>query len=270
MGKLRPGLTLLLACLVIFALAPAAAAQLPSDPVGDIGDTVGGGGGIGDPIGGGSGGGLGDPVGDITDPLDGNEGSSGPGGKQDDPKLEEGILKPITDTVNKPEDKVDETVNDPSGSVGQTIDRSLGGIGNRVTKDVSDVTKGLHGGDGKGRKKTSNGDANTGAGAFGTGSGRRHDKVFAASLAARMADAKNRTPSSTLTSSTTSTDATGPAGVIQQIGRVAAEAAQRAAFPLVLILLVGAFLIGQNRIDRRDPKLAMAPVDSDQDLLSFT
>jgi hypothetical protein len=35
-------------------------------------------------------------------------------------------------------------------------------------------------------------------------------------------------------------------------------------------MLVGAFLMVQNRIDRKDPKLALAPVDSEHDLLSFT
>jgi hypothetical protein len=35
------------------------------------------------------------------------------------------------------------------------------------------------------------------------------------------------------------------------------------AFPLLLILLVVAFVFVQNRIDRKDPKLALAPVGSD-------
>ena len=58
--------------------------------------------------------------------------------------------------------------------------------------------------------------------------------------------------------------------VISQIGRVAAEAIEKAAFPIALMLMVGAFLMVQNRIDRKDPKLALAPVDSEHDLLIFT
>ncbi len=58
--------------------------------------------------------------------------------------------------------------------------------------------------------------------------------------------------------------------VVSQIGRVAIEAVQQAAFPLILTMLVIAFLTVQNRIDRKDPKLALAPVDSEHDLLSFT
>lgn len=63
-----------------------------------------------------------------------------------------------------------------------------------------------------------------------------------------------------------------PAGesLISQIGRIAAEAAQQVAFPMLLTLLVGGFLFAQNRIDRSDPKLALAPVESEHDLLSFS
>jgi hypothetical protein len=48
--------------------------------------------------------------------------------------------------------------------------------------------------------------------------------------------------------------------------RVAGEAAQRAAFPLLLLLLIAGFLIAQHRIDRKDPKLALAPVHRELDL----
>ena len=40
------------------------------------------------------------------------------------------------------------------------------------------------------------------------------------------------------------------------------------AFPLALALIVGAFLLAQNRLDRRDPRLALAPVGPD--ILDFT
>ena len=47
----------------------------------------------------------------------------------------------------------------------------------------------------------------------------------------------------------------------------AIEAAKDFAFPLVLTLIVGAFLTIQHRVDRREPKLVFAPIDND--LLSF-
>jgi hypothetical protein len=39
-----------------------------------------------------------------------------------------------------------------------------------------------------------------------------------------------------------------------------------AAFPLLLLLLIAGFLIAQHRIDRKDPKLALAPVHRELDL----
>ena len=47
----------------------------------------------------------------------------------------------------------------------------------------------------------------------------------------------------------------------------ALEAAKDFAFPLLLTLIVGAFLVIQHRVDRDEPKLIFAPID--QDLLSF-
>jgi hypothetical protein len=40
-------------------------------------------------------------------------------------------------------------------------------------------------------------------------------------------------------------------------------------FPLALALLVAGFLLVQGRLDRRDPKLTLAPLDSKHDLQSF-
>jgi hypothetical protein len=54
--------------------------------------------------------------------------------------------------------------------------------------------------------------------------------------------------------------------LIERIARVAAEVGKRSAFPSALLLLVLGFLSIQNRIDRRDPKLALAPVYPTPDL----
>ncbi len=47
------------------------------------------------------------------------------------------------------------------------------------------------------------------------------------------------------------------------IARVLAPIVRRPGFPALWLLLVIAFLAVQNRIDRRDPKLALAPVFAD-------
>jgi hypothetical protein len=50
---------------------------------------------------------------------------------------------------------------------------------------------------------------------------------------------------------------------------LAAEAAKTFAFPLLLAILVIVFLLVQHWIDKKDPKLAMAPVHSNHDLARF-
>lgn len=54
--------------------------------------------------------------------------------------------------------------------------------------------------------------------------------------------------------------------VLLKIAQVAAEVGKRSAFPMGLLALVVIFLSLQNRIDRRDPKLALAPVHPTPDL----
>ena len=51
-----------------------------------------------------------------------------------------------------------------------------------------------------------------------------------------------------------------------KIAKAVAPAAKRAAFPLVLVALLLLFLALQNRLDSRDPKLALAPVHRTPDL----
>jgi hypothetical protein len=50
------------------------------------------------------------------------------------------------------------------------------------------------------------------------------------------------------------------------IGQVAVKSLEKPQFPLLLLVVVGLFLLIQNRIDRKDPKLASAPVDSEPTL----
>ncbi|HEV2757581.1 MAG TPA: hypothetical protein VG318_17590 [Actinomycetota bacterium] len=56
---------------------------------------------------------------------------------------------------------------------------------------------------------------------------------------------------------------------LAQLASTAGEAVQRFAFPLSLTILVLVFLLIQGEIDRRDPKLAFAPVDSSKDMVYF-
>jgi hypothetical protein len=57
--------------------------------------------------------------------------------------------------------------------------------------------------------------------------------------------------------------------LFDRVGDVSVEVAKNLAFPLALLLLVTGFLLIHNRIDRKDPKLAHAPVRADNDSLNF-
>ena len=54
-----------------------------------------------------------------------------------------------------------------------------------------------------------------------------------------------------------------------ELSQVAMKTAERYSFPLSLAFFVFAFMVVQGRIDRRDPKLRLAPLDSKHDLATF-
>jgi len=60
-------------------------------------------------------------------------------------------------------------------------------------------------------------------------------------------------------------DEGGP-GLLDAVAKLIAPVAERAIFPLALLVIAGLFLLIQDRIDRRDPKLARAPLRADPDL----
>jgi hypothetical protein len=51
--------------------------------------------------------------------------------------------------------------------------------------------------------------------------------------------------------------------VLERLAGPIATVVRTIGFPLALALLAGFFIAVQNRIDRRDPKLALAPVTPD-------
>jgi hypothetical protein len=54
--------------------------------------------------------------------------------------------------------------------------------------------------------------------------------------------------------------------VVSAIGRGALFVVERSAFLGVLLVVAGVFLLVQDRIDRKDPKLALAPIHPDPEL----
>jgi hypothetical protein len=57
--------------------------------------------------------------------------------------------------------------------------------------------------------------------------------------------------------------------LLDKVTDIAVESGKRLAFPSILALLAFLFLLVQNRLDRRDPKLSEAPLHRDDDLLPF-
>lgn len=247
---------LMLAMVVSVWLAPSAHAQLSGtleETAGTVEETVGNTD-------------TGSVVGGITDALEGD--SSGAGSGNEETPGDGDLIGGVVDKIDKTIDEGKETVTEVTETTGDTLGKAgagtVGGIVGTVEGTVGKVGNGDK--DGKQRKdaRTS---TNGGNALFGDTS-----LVLSSSLAdALRADSKNIESSfSADTSGITAPASTSEDSLVQQIGRIAAEAVKNAAFPLALILLVGGFLVVQNRIDRRDPKLALAPVDPEHDLLSFS
>ena len=56
---------------------------------------------------------------------------------------------------------------------------------------------------------------------------------------------------------------------LDDAARAAAQAARKLAFPMTLVIIVGIFVLGHGRIGRKDPKLMLAPVDNEEETLTF-
>ncbi|MEA2517487.1 MAG: hypothetical protein QOG16_1325 [Actinomycetota bacterium] len=244
-------------------LAPAAHAQIAG-----VGDAVGG------VVGGGTDSGSG-IVSGVTDPLVGGGTNSGAAddGSGDPGSSNPGPLDGVTDTVNQVVDHTTQTAHDTVTEVDNTVGNVGGGtVGETVDTVTGAVerTAGLSGHSGArskdrdGRQKDARSPSSSGRSTSAEVLGRD----FAAAMQADAEKIKGLQETSPVAFATSATDS--HESVISEIGKIAAEAAQQAVFPVLLVLMVLAFLTIQSRIDSRDPKLALAPVDSEQDLLSFT
>jgi hypothetical protein len=52
--------------------------------------------------------------------------------------------------------------------------------------------------------------------------------------------------------------------VLRSIGGTVVRTAKQLSFPLILAVIVALFVAIQNRVDRNDPKLALAPLTPDR------
>jgi hypothetical protein len=149
-------------------------------------------------------------------------------------------LPPIPDDVGKALEGAKGEVDKVVGQVTETIDELLNPAG-------KDPGGGGGGGDDGGSVKQPPGAP--GGGRTGSPEGRLTGPDFPGS--------RLTTPANVPTTPAAFKDQPGPLG---RIGEAAVEAAKRLGFPLALAVIVMAFAMIQNYLDRKDPKLALAPV----------
>ena len=152
-----------------------------------------------------------------------------------------------TDTLSEATGgRLDDVINDGAGKVGGVVDSLLGKDGKRSPrKSNSETTL-------SDRTQVPSG----GLDGFVNGLALTPGSTAAALIASSAAN--ERSPE------------VAPSSALQRLIESVGDIAPQVAFPLALILLVAAFLVVQGRVDRSDPKLALAPVDIDQDYLSFS
>lgn len=259
------GLTAI-ALVAFSAVAPSAFAQLDTSPIPTASD----------------------PIGTVTDTT----------GTTTDTVTE--TTNPVTDTVTDTTDTTTGTITDTTNPVGRvveetgktvddttdtntysdtrkTVDNTTSGTGSTVNETINDAGGSLSNpvlsfkdADGNGKmskaERNFNGVAKKEAVSGGQFAGERTARdrgKLAALTAAEKSSRRGFAPISA------AIEMPERESFFDQLTQAAGEAAQKLAFPLALALMVGAFLIVQGRIDRKDAKLALAPIDSEQDLLSF-
>lgn len=261
----------MVAMLVSLWLAPAAHAQLGEgvgSAVGGVGDTVGG---VGDAVGGTVDG----AVGEITGGLEGeSSGSSTDGGGdggsgEDGGGLVGGVLEGIGNTIEAGTEGVQQITQDTGDALGTVGSETVTGTVEVIGGTLGTIDDVVEGGNKEQRAAGSRDREGSRTSSPATDGVVVLGKSLADALEADNGSVTVTASADRATYATTSAPTAGES-VINQLGKIATEAVRQAAFPLALILMVIGFLMVQNRLDRKDPKLALAPVDSEQDLLSFT
>jgi hypothetical protein len=259
---------LLLVLFTILGTASAAVASDPvstsipgddvTDPIDDVTDTVED---VADPVED-----VADPVEDVTDPVEDTV--------EDVADPVEDVSDPVVDTVEDVADPVEDTT-DPVVDAVQDISDPLEDAVDTVTNPVTGAVDAVSApGDGRG-------DGTVG---FGLGSDSRSGRPRARRASGvrepgdRTAD-RSEADSVPRTGPEVTTLEANPVGastkpgsdssLLDDVATTITELAKRLAFPLALALVVLAFLAVQGQLDRKDPKLALAPVDSLQEYMSF-
>ncbi len=232
-------------------------------------------------------GGAGEVVDDVVDEVTDPEGPVG--GVVDEVTDPEGPVGGVVDEVTDPEGPVGgvvDEVEDVTGPVDEVVDDVMDELGNNAGAVVDSVVDkvggvvdgpgGLPGSPGAPDPNSPGvdpvGNTGTGPGADGTADN-EEGAVLAERIAATVpADgfaANVLAATEAAATSAPPTRSVSDPSLLERIARSISDVAQKIAFPLLLAAAVGAFVVVQNRVDRKDPKLALAALDADEDLLSF-
>ena len=206
------------------------------------------------------------------------------------------VTNTVDQTTQDVTDTVTDTVNDTVDTVTDTTGGGTGGTVGGVTETVKDLSNGVTETLGKEVRDTL---GNTGLGGASSELGNSvlgNEVRNGGAPDSRGGTVDGRTSTGAATGSVPTTDsalgrfvdgfagARGSSGVGEVIdgttGRAhasfwqaaadaATEAVKRFAFPLILLALVGVFVLLHGMVGRKDPKLALAPVEADHDALAF-
>jgi len=164
------------------------------------------------------------------------------------------VTDPVTGTVGRVVDKVKGTVGPVVDQVPPLPDPSID-----VTEPPTPADSGV-GSDPRTGPGTPRGDSGNGSSDPGPGSPVERPIPVQALVGGAFVYGLDPSPSSDVR--------IGPSPPADRTGVSLEDVVKGFAFPLGLVLIVGAFLLVQDRLDRRDPRLALAPVGPD--VLDFT
>ena len=175
-----------------------------------------------------------------------------PAAAQLEPCLEDPVAC-VGDTVVEVTGTVEEVVGDTGDEVGETIGGIVGGGAGEPAPETADPQQRTNPGSGASPRGSG------GATAPGGGGGTPEPASTARpGTAARSVEPRG---------------AVRPEPPVADPGRTAERTLSGStpalAFPLALMVMVGAFLLVQTRLDRSDPKLALAPVEAGEEILTF-
>ncbi|HWL66431.1 MAG TPA: hypothetical protein VNP73_10695 [Actinomycetota bacterium] len=221
---------------------------------------------------------VGDTVDDATDAVEDTV--------EDATETVEDTVDDATETVDEATDTVDRAT-DEEGPVQEAVDTVTGTVDDATggrTKPVTDVLRDTTGGALKTVDKTvedivdgvmaSQGPQFAPGSTRGSVRGQRvtaNDRVkagrsFGDTGTDDIADPATGTSADPIENTSVVTPRSPEAGgTLGQIERIV----RALAFPMILLVLIAGFLVIQGRLDRNDPKLTLAPLDVDEEYLSF-